>query len=194
MCGAFGTFAHQAYTACLHGQLSSNVRPRDSLQQNAAQHSGNMNPLLLRTAVILALLISAGETRTSSQVFKCVINGSVTFQNSPCPVDKPVRPPTKDELNAERKKRLAESAAAAASAPRAASQGATSVPANQAASGDQAPSREPAFRCDGSQHCSQMRSCAEAKYFLANCPGVKMDGNRDGTPCEQQWCTHPFAK
>ena len=27
MCGAFGTFAHQAYTACLRGQLSSNVRP-----------------------------------------------------------------------------------------------------------------------------------------------------------------------
>ncbi len=28
MCGAFGTFAHQAYTACLRGQLSSNVRRR----------------------------------------------------------------------------------------------------------------------------------------------------------------------
>ncbi|MFN7546902.1 MAG: excalibur calcium-binding domain-containing protein [Pseudomonadota bacterium] len=153
-----------------------------------------MNQLLLRIAVILALLASADEARTSSQVFKCVINGSVTFQNTPCPVEKPVRPPTKDELNAERKKRLAESAAAAASEPRAPSQGATAVPANQAAPRDQAPSREPAFRCDGRQHCSQMRSCAEAKYFLTNCPGVKMDGNRDGTPCEQQWCTHPFAK
>lgn len=45
-----------------------------------------------------------------------------------------------------------------------------------------------AYRCDGRTHCSQMTSCAEAKYFLANCPGVKMDGNRDGVPCEQQWC------
>jgi hypothetical protein len=27
VCGAFGTFAHQAYTARLRGQLSSNVRP-----------------------------------------------------------------------------------------------------------------------------------------------------------------------
>jgi hypothetical protein len=27
VCGAFGTLAHQAYTACLRGQLSSNVRP-----------------------------------------------------------------------------------------------------------------------------------------------------------------------
>jgi Excalibur calcium-binding domain len=33
-----------------------------------------------------------------------------------------------------------------------------------------------------------MTSCAEARYFLANCPGVKMDGNRDGQPCEKQWC------
>jgi cold shock CspA family protein len=44
------------------------------------------------------------------------------------------------------------------------------------------------FRCDGRTHCSQMTSCHEAKYFLAYCPDVKMDGNRDGVPCEQQWC------
>lgn len=44
------------------------------------------------------------------------------------------------------------------------------------------------FRCDGRRHCSQMTSCAEAQYFLAHCPGVEMDGNRDGEPCEQQWC------
>lgn len=44
------------------------------------------------------------------------------------------------------------------------------------------------FRCDGRTHCSQMTSCAEATYFLQNCPGVKMDGNGDGVPCEQQWC------
>jgi cold shock CspA family protein len=49
----------------------------------------------------------------------------------------------------------------------------------------------PAFegRCDGRTHCSQMTSCAEATFFLRNCPGVKMDGNHDGVPCEQQWCT-----
>ena len=47
-----------------------------------------------------------------------------------------------------------------------------------------------AYRCDGRQHCSQMNSCAEAEFFLAHCPGVKMDGNGDGTPCEEQWCGH----
>lgn len=51
-----------------------------------------------------------------------------------------------------------------------------------------------ATRCDGRTHCSQMTSCAEAKFFLKNCPGTQMDGNNDGVPCEQQWCTSPFAK
>lgn len=44
------------------------------------------------------------------------------------------------------------------------------------------------FRCDGRIRCPQMRSCAEARYFLANCPGTEMDGDGDGNPCEQQWC------
>ncbi|EEG07938.1 excalibur calcium-binding domain-containing protein [Pseudogulbenkiania ferrooxidans] len=46
----------------------------------------------------------------------------------------------------------------------------------------------PTFTCDGRIYCSQMTSCEEATYFLKNCPGVKMDGNHDGVPCEQQWC------
>jgi len=44
------------------------------------------------------------------------------------------------------------------------------------------------FTCDGRTHCSQMTSCEEATFFLRNCPGVKMDGNNDGIPCEKQWC------
>lgn len=44
------------------------------------------------------------------------------------------------------------------------------------------------FSCDGRTYCSQMTSCEEATFFLRNCPGVKMDGNNDGVPCEQQWC------
>jgi hypothetical protein len=45
-----------------------------------------------------------------------------------------------------------------------------------------------AFRCDGRIYCSQMTSCAEATYFLKNCPSVKMDGDSNGIPCERQWC------
>jgi cold shock CspA family protein len=50
------------------------------------------------------------------------------------------------------------------------------------------------FRCDGRKHCSQMTSCDEAKFFLKNCPGTQMDGDRDGIPCEQQWCTGPGSR
>ncbi|KAB2962276.1 MAG: cold-shock protein [Zoogloea sp.] len=46
----------------------------------------------------------------------------------------------------------------------------------------------PAFKCDGRIYCAQMNSCAEATWFLRNCPGVRMDGNGDGVPCEKQWC------
>lgn len=46
-----------------------------------------------------------------------------------------------------------------------------------------------AFRCDGRTHCSEMTSCAEATFFLRNCPNVKMDGDGDGVPCEMQWCS-----
>jgi hypothetical protein len=70
--------------------------------------------------------------------------------------------------------------------------------ANSGASNEQIPAastltdREEAssatFSCDGRKRCSQMRSCAEATYFLKNCPGVEMDGDRDGVPCESQWC------
>lgn len=69
----------------------------------------------------------------------------------------------------------------------AASLSAGDVPSGVAAAGT------PSFRCDGRTHCSQMTSCAEAEFFLRNCPGVEMDGNNDGEPCERQWCNRPFA-
>jgi len=47
---------------------------------------------------------------------------------------------------------------------------------------------QPEFRCDSRRYCSQMTSCAEARYFLAHCPNVKLDGNHNGVPCEAQWC------
>lgn len=48
--------------------------------------------------------------------------------------------------------------------------------------------KEQEFACDGRTYCSEMTSCEEAEYFLANCPDVKMDGGGDGVPCERQWC------
>ena len=45
-----------------------------------------------------------------------------------------------------------------------------------------------AFKCEGKTTCSQMTSCDEAKFYLNNCPGVTIDGDGDGIPCERQWC------
>jgi hypothetical protein len=50
------------------------------------------------------------------------------------------------------------------------------------------PTQASRFSCDGRVYCPQMTSCDEARYFLANCTGVKMDGDGDGIPCEDQWC------
>jgi Excalibur calcium-binding domain len=148
---------------------------------------------LNRALAGLVLLSVIHVTQGASPVHKCVINGNVTFQSSPCPADKPVPRPTLDELNAERKKRLAAAATTAASVPTA-SPSPSPVGTRSTAQPPIQAAPEAEYRCDGRQHCSQMRSCREAKYFLANCPGVKMDGDRDGVPCEEQWCTSPFSK
>jgi cold shock CspA family protein len=63
----------------------------------------------------------------------------------------------------------------------------TPVQGHGSLSGSQAPA-DSRFSCDGRTRCSQMTSCEEATFFLKNCPGTKMDGDRDGVPCEQQWC------
>lgn len=146
--------------------------------------------LPIRIAALLSMLACLPLVQAAGAIHKCVINGTVTYQSSPCPSDTPSRHPTKEELNAERKKRLA--AAAAQPAPALPPAGGTQRPAETGRS--PAAVQDPGFRCDGRQHCSQMRSCSEARFFLANCPGTKMDGNRDGVPCEQQWCTHPLAR
>lgn len=46
------------------------------------------------------------------------------------------------------------------------------------------------FKCDGRTRCTQMTSCEEAKFFITHCPNTKMDGDKDGIPCEDQWCGH----
>lgn len=49
---------------------------------------------------------------------------------------------------------------------------------------------ESRFHCDARQYCSQMTSYDEAVYFLEHCPNTKMDGDRDGIPCERQFGKH----
>ena len=44
------------------------------------------------------------------------------------------------------------------------------------------------YSCQGKTRCTEMNSCAEATFYLNHCPDVKIDGDHDGIPCEQQWC------
>jgi cold shock CspA family protein len=46
------------------------------------------------------------------------------------------------------------------------------------------------FQCQGKRYCSEMTSCEEATFYLKNCPGVEIDGDGDGIPCESQLCGH----
>jgi hypothetical protein len=153
----------------------SNVRPRG---KQVHWHTAN-SVLLIRTTMlrtssfvtVVAALVLVASGVVAAPANKCVVNGTVTFQQGPCPTDQARKPPTIEELNAEEKRRRAAAAATAREKPTPRASG-TSV----------------GFSCDGRQYCSQMKSCAEAKYFLANCPGVKMDGDKNGIPCEKQWC------
>ncbi|MEI6221697.1 MAG: excalibur calcium-binding domain-containing protein [bacterium] len=40
------------------------------------------------------------------------------------------------------------------------------------------------FHCAGKTTCGQMISCTEAKYYLNACGVKRLDGNKDGVPCE----------
>lgn len=130
----------------------------------------NISPLLCA----FASLTAAASGVNAAAIHKCVVNGSVTYQQAPCPSAQARKDPTIEELNAAEKRRRATAASAAPATPRETSP----VPSTVSST----------FRCDGRKYCAQMRSCAEAKYFLANCPGAKMDGDNDGIPCEEQWC------
>jgi hypothetical protein len=130
--------------------------------------------------IALAALWIAGFGAEAALPNKCVVNGKVTYQQQACPSERGAPRPTVQELNAREKQRRAAAAASAAAAATPASTPDASAP--------DASAGPVGFRCDGRQRCNQMTSCAEAKFFLASCPGVKMDGDRDGSPCEQQWC------
>lgn len=47
---------------------------------------------------------------------------------------------------------------------------------------------KPLFRCDARRQCDQMKSCEEAMFFLQHCKATELDEDKDGIPCEVQWC------
>lgn len=39
-------------------------------------------------------------------------------------------------------------------------------------------------RCGSKRYCREMSSCAEARHYLSQCGLTRLDGDRDGVPCE----------
>ena len=133
-------------------------------------------------AIVMGLLVGVSGVH-AEPMNKCIVGGTVTYQQDPCPFKQVRKLPTVQELNAAEKKRreAAEAAGPEKLAPTASS-------TSNAPTAFTPSSQSSGFSCDGRKLCSQMKSCAEANYFLANCPGVKMDGDKNGIPCEKQWC------
>lgn len=144
----------------------------------------------LALAMALAHCLFASSDVVAAPVFKCNVNGSVHYQQSPCPSNQARKQPTVEELNAERQKQLAQEKKHPASSNLQGRSLASPEPLEEVPADKAPPSPRSSFKCDGRKYCSQMASCAEAKYFLSNCPGVKMDGDGDGIPCEDQLCGH----
>lgn len=56
----------------------------------------------------------------------------------------------------------------------------------QAHAEQRAQQRAPVTRtCGNKQHCSQMISCAEARFYFTQCGVKTLDKNADGVPCEK---------
>jgi hypothetical protein len=157
--------------------LMSNVRPHAMpLAPHPAAsvlHSCMTTLKALSMLAAVAGLVLAVSGTVAAPANKCIVAGKVTYQQGPCPSDEVRKSATVQELNAEEKRKRAAAPSASPS---------KVAPATPVASNG--------FSCDGRKYCSQMQSCAESKFFLANCPGVKMDGDKNGIPCEQQWCGH----
>lgn len=136
----------------------------------------------------LAYVLLASPTTFAAQVFKCNVNGSIQYQQAPCHSNDARKPPTVEELNAERQRLLAQEKGRATSPKPQVRQAATPEPLEDVPSKGIQSSTSSYFKCDSRKYCTQMTSCAEAKYFLSNCSGVKMDGDGDGIPCEEQLC------
>lgn len=150
----------------------------------AAYRALSANPMRTLPPLLLAFATLFFATGLHAATMnKCVVNGSVSYQQAPCPTTQARKDPTLDELNAAEKKRRATASATKA----------TAMPAPTVSSRElspPAPTATSSHRCDGRKRCSQMSSCAEAKFFLNHCPGAEMDGDGDGIPCEDQLCGH----
>ena len=136
-------------------------------------------PCKLKVGVLL-VLCGVG-TLNAAEINKCVIDGRTTYQTQSCPATGGSKLQTADKV-----------ARASSEQEQPPQKSAKDIAAKQPPSSNtvtpSVTTLKSQFRCDGRTRCPQMKSCAEATFFLKNCPGVQMDGDHDGIPCEEQWC------
>ncbi len=48
-----------------------------------------------------------------------------------------------------------------------------------------APSQAGGAACGAKRHCREMSSCVEARFYLVECGVARLDGDGDGTPCDE---------
>jgi len=60
----------------------------------------------------------------------------------------------------------------------------TEAPPAAAAPQRSSPAASSGFSCGAKQYCREMTSCAEARFYLNQCGLSRLDGDRDGVPCE----------
>lgn len=86
---------------------------------------------------------------------------------------------TKQETKVEKKEAtptLSPSTAPTSSSASAVQETATPQPAT--------PASNSGFTCGSKTKCGEMTSCEEAKFYLNNCGLSRLDGDKDGIPCE----------
>lgn len=59
----------------------------------------------------------------------------------------------------------------------------TPSPPAPAADRARAPSESNGFSCGAKRTCKEMTSCEEARFHLTVCGNARLDGDRDGVPC-----------
>jgi endonuclease YncB( thermonuclease family) len=61
---------------------------------------------------------------------------------------------------------------------------ASTAPATTTAPQRSTPAASSGFTCGAKRYCREMTSCAEARFYLGQCGLSRLDGDRDGVPCE----------
>jgi uncharacterized protein YxeA len=79
----------------------------DTLRPSAADSDLPMNKILICVLALLVHVLFASSAVAATQFYKCNSNGAVQYQQSPCQTNEETKkPPTVEELNAERQKKL----------------------------------------------------------------------------------------